>query len=148
MVQMDDMESEEVANEHIESYEETVQDNATLKYETISRRRRNSSEETNDLSNYEYQDDSELGDNEIFTIDNVDDEQQPQAKRAKIIPPSSQDEHISTAVETTSNPIDKSSGVCEFEIFGNYVAAVMKNMKRNDARQLQMKIVQLINSND
>lgn len=38
--------------------------------------------------------------------------------------------------------------LCEFEIFGNYVAAVMKNMRKNDARQLQMKIVQLINSYD
>ncbi|KAJ6635603.1 hypothetical protein Bhyg_14189, partial [Pseudolycoriella hygida] len=93
MMQMDDMESEEVANEHIESYKETVQDNATLKYETISRRRRNSSEETSDLSNYECQDHSELGYTEIITIDYVDDEQQPQAKRARIIPPSCQDEH-------------------------------------------------------
>lgn len=40
------------------------------------------------------------------------------------------------------------SGRCEFDIFGNYVAAVMKNMRKNDARQLQMKIVQLINSYD
>lgn len=112
--------------------------------------RRNSSDsDTDALSNYEFQNNSEMEENELFSIDNqTDDVQSPMAKRAKIDIASNYDQYHELATISKADVIDKPSTVCEFEIFGNYVAAVMKNMRKNDARQLQMKIVQLINSFD
>lgn len=103
--------------------------------------------ETHELSHYEVQD-SEADEQELFTIDNsMTEDVQPPAKRMRIDIPYEQTELVSS---TPSKPdvIDKAPALCEFEIFGNYVAAVMKNMRKTDARQLQMKIVQLINSYD
>ncbi len=113
--------------------------------------------DTDVIANYEFQDNSEIDEHELFAIDNgmVDDEhEQPtSAKRAKHDTPltsEQNDERGVTSSSSSSKPggLEKSSALCEFDIFGNYVAAVMKNMRKNDARQLQMKIVQLINSYD
>lgn len=88
-----------------------------------------------------------MEENELFSIDiQTADEEPPVAKRAKNDITSSY-EHYEPAI-SKPDVTEKSSAICEFEIFGNYVAAVMKNMRKNDARQLQMKIVQLINSYD
>lgn len=116
---------------------------------------RRSSSEINDcnndeLSNYEYQNNSEIEESELFSIENqASNEEPPEPKRAKIditLNPLQYDYYEPTI--SKSDITEKSSALCEFDIFGNYVAAVMKNMRKNDARQLQMKIVQLINSYD
>lgn len=107
----------------------------------------NNSGDADELSNYEFQNHSEIEENELFSIDNqASDEQPPKAKRVKNDIALSYDP-LQSAI-SKPDAIDKSSTSCEFEIFGNYVAAVMKNMRKNDARQLQMKIFQLINSYD
>lgn len=113
--------------------------------------------EPDELSNYEFQNTSEMEDSELFSVDHVDnvdnvdnemaDDKPPSPKRAKNDITLSY-EGIEPQFQTKSDTVGKSSTLCEFDIFGNYVAAVMKNMKKNDARQLQMKIVQLINSYD
>lgn len=98
------------------------------------------------------QNESEVDEQELFTTDStgVDDIESPAAKRPRIeitLDYEPNDPASSTPLKVPE-AADKSTAICEFEIFGNYVGAVMKNMKKTDARQLQMKIVQLINSYD
>lgn len=90
-----------------------------------------------------------MEENELFSIDNqAVDDQGPKAKRLKTEITTNYDQYDPLISKPDATVTDKPSTLCEFEIFGNYVAAVMKNMRKNDARQLQMKIVQLINSYD
>lgn len=164
---VDDMENVEMGHESSEPCEEEMGvDDAIVKCETTAIRKmrktfiifnytfsfyagsRSSSElnecNSNEIGHYEFQDDSDVPENELFSIDNSTSDPEPsKAKRVKINITSDHTEPTSKSVV-----VEKVSTLCEFDIFGNYVAAVMKNMKKNDARQLQMKIVQLINSYD
>ncbi|KAG4078431.1 hypothetical protein HA402_013142 [Bradysia odoriphaga] len=151
---MDDMENVEVCQEDID---ETVEENnIEVKLEETARRLTYSSEinDSNELCHYELQDDSEVDEQELFTIDNTDNTEtdnieEPGAKRIRIdIPLNCEPTDPASSISSKPDATDKSAAICEFEIFGNYVGAVMKNMRKADARQLQMKIVQLINSYD
>lgn len=107
-------------------------------------------DDADESSNYEYQDHTQMDESDFFEIDDGTDERPPSAKRAKTDSRSEYQQPVQTERSTTKLDGTESttSVVGEFDIFGNYVAAVMKNMRKNDARQLQMKIVQLINSYD
>ncbi|XP_037039203.1 uncharacterized protein LOC119076522 [Bradysia coprophila] len=144
---MDDIENVEVCHEDIdETAEENVLD---VKSEGTERRLTYSSElnDSNEMCHYELQNDSEVDEQELFTIDNTetDDIEPSSAKRMRIDIPLNY-EPIASSISSKPEATDKSPAICEFDIFGNYVGAVMKNMRKTDARQLQMKIVQLINS--